>query len=66
MARQMVSDILKHQDERTAAGVVLILKALADRHPKDMHLAYAVKALGEFMAELTPGATAAPGEEPRG
>lgn len=55
-----------HQDERTAAGVVVILRALADRYPTDVNLAFATKAVAEFCTSLAPGATPAPPEEPRG
>jgi hypothetical protein len=62
---QKVSDILKAQDQRTADGVVLILRALTERHPKDLNLAFATKAVADFSTALVPGATPAASEEPR-
>lgn len=57
-------EALAHQDARTAAGVLLVLRALAERHDSfDLHMA--VKGLADFVVGLTPGATAQ-GEEPRG
>jgi hypothetical protein len=57
---------LIHQDQRTADGVVLILRALHDRYPRDINLSFATKAIAEFSGSLDPGATPAAGEEPRG
>jgi hypothetical protein len=67
--RASISDKLEaltHQDERTAAGLVIILRALADRYPTDVNLAFATKAVAEFCAALTAGAAPATPEEPRG
>lgn len=67
--RASISDKLEalaHQDERTAAGLVLIVAALADRHPQDINLAMAKRSLADFCTSLAPGATPAPPEEPRG
>lgn len=58
-------DALKHQDERTAAGLVIMLRALADRYPADININYAVKAVAEFCTSLAQP-EAAPDEEPRG
>jgi len=65
-SRQRVSDQLKHQDQRTAAGVVLILRALLDRYPADINLSFAAKAVAEFADTHDPGATPPVSEEPRG
>jgi len=59
-------DALKHQDERTAAGLLVIVAALAGRYPHDLNLAMAKRSLADFCTSLAPGATPAPPEEPRG
>lgn len=61
MPRQRVSDQLKAQDQRTADGVVLILRALLDRYPGNADLTFAAKLVAEFGTSL--GAVSS--EEPR-
>jgi hypothetical protein len=57
---------LQHQDERQAAALVILVDTLVARHPQDMNLALAKRGLADFCTSLAPGATPAPGEEPRG
>lgn len=52
-------DALIHQDQRTAAGVVLILRALLDRYPADINLSFAAKAVAEFAGTYEPRCDAA-------
>lgn len=63
---EALTETLARQDERTAAGLVVVVAVLADRYPQDMNLALAKRGLADFCTSLAPGATPAAPEEPRG
>lgn len=56
---------LRHQDERQAAALVILVDTLAARYPQDLNLHSAKRGLADFCTSVTPGATPA-SEEPRG